>query len=250
MSFSPNIFLSNINSKGGLIKNNRFEVVIPIPPGIDGMKASAIDKFLGQFMNPLQNIVNKASNTVNEFIFGANPQNAITKDHAITKSLALQCEIAQLPGRSLATADNRVYGPVQKYPTNSTYSDIVLTFICTNDFYERKFFDVWMDSIIPRDTNNVRFKKGLDGTGGYTSDISIIQFDDTIKQVYAVKLINAFPTSINEMQLDWSSDTYHKLSVNFTYEYYKSIYEPSFRLPSVSDMASAGMSSLAKKILK
>lgn len=249
MSFSPNLFLSNINSKGGPIKNSRFEVVVPIPPGLDGIQASIVDKFLSEFTNPLQSLVNKASNTVNEFIFGSKPGDAITKDHAITRSLALQCELAQLPGRSFATVDNRVYGPVQKYPVNTTYQDMTLTFICTNDFYERKFFDSWMDSIIPRDTNNVRFKKGIDGTSGYISDISIIQFDDTIKQVYAVKLINAFPTSVNEMQLDWSSDGFHRLSVNFTFEYYRSINEPAFRLPAIGDLATAGLSSLADKAL-
>lgn len=250
MTFSPNLFLSNINSKGGPIKNSRFEVVIPIPQAVRGnMQASAVDKLIGFFSDPIQNVVNNVSNQVNEFIFGSNPNDAITKDHAITRSLAMQCETAQLPGRTFATIDNRVYGPVQKYPINTTYSDMILTFVCTNDFYERKFFDAWMDSIIPRDTNNVRFKKGVDGTGGYTSDISIIQFDDSIKQVYATKLINAFPTSVNEMQLDWASDGYHKLTVNFTYEYYRSVNASRFALPTVQDMATAGLSGLANKAM-
>lgn len=245
MAFSPNLFLSNINSKGGPIKSNRFEVVIPIPSAVkNNMQASLIDRFMSQLTNPIQDIMNQVSGAVNNFIFGSSDSDAITKDHSVTRTLALQCEMAQLPGRTFATADNRVYGPVQKYPVNTTYSDMALTFICTNDFYERKFFDAWMDSIIPRDTNNVRYKKGVDGTGGYTSDIGIIQFDDTIKQVYAVKLINAFPTSVNEMTLDWSADGFHKLTVNFTYEYYRSINAPAFRLPTVQDLATNGLSGL------
>ena len=31
MAFSPNLFLSNINGKGGPARSNRFEVVLPIP---------------------------------------------------------------------------------------------------------------------------------------------------------------------------------------------------------------------------
>ena len=34
MSFSPNLFLSNMTSKDGPAKASRFEVVLPIPPNV------------------------------------------------------------------------------------------------------------------------------------------------------------------------------------------------------------------------
>jgi hypothetical protein len=37
-------------------------------------------------------------------------------------------------------------------------------------------------------------------------------------KIYGVKLINAFPTTVNAMQLNWASDDIHRLSVTFKYD--------------------------------
>ena len=34
MSFSPNLFLANMNAKGGPAKPSRFEVILPIPQSV------------------------------------------------------------------------------------------------------------------------------------------------------------------------------------------------------------------------
>lgn len=47
------------------------------------------------------------------------------------RNLALQCETAELPGRSFATTDIRTYGPIVKIPYQTTYNDMSLTFYCT-----------------------------------------------------------------------------------------------------------------------
>jgi hypothetical protein len=36
-------------------------------------------------------------------------------------------------------------------------------------------------------------------------------------------LIDAFPISVNQLDLDWSNDNFHKLSVTFAYRYWKNI---------------------------
>jgi hypothetical protein len=47
MAFSPNLFLSNINGKGGPARTNRFEVILPIPPYIgESIGNSVIEKIL------------------------------------------------------------------------------------------------------------------------------------------------------------------------------------------------------------
>ena len=49
----------------------------------------------------------------------------------------------------------------------------------------------------------------------------IIQYDDFIKKIFAVELIDAYPIAVNQLDLDWSSDGYHKLTVDFAYTYWK-----------------------------
>jgi hypothetical protein len=83
--------------------------------------------------------------------------------------------------------------------------------LCTNEFYERKLFDRWMEAIHPTDTNNMRYPKG--DKSRYMTNIKIIQYDDFIKQIYAVELIDAFPIGVAPQALSWSDDGFHRLTI-------------------------------------
>ena len=144
-------------SKEGLAKPSRFEVVLPIP------------QYVGQFvengvLDKLLNLPNTLFTSVSGAIGSAlgrgpdDPQ-SVTSNPSISRYLALQCETAELPGKTLLTADAKVYGPGFKVPYQTQYSEISLGFLCTNEFYERKLFDRWLESIMPTDTNNLRFPK-------------------------------------------------------------------------------------------
>ncbi len=49
------------------------------------------------------------------------------------RKLALQCESAELPGRSFATEDVRTYGPIRKVPYQTAFNDAAFTFYCTGN---------------------------------------------------------------------------------------------------------------------
>jgi hypothetical protein len=126
------------------------------------------------------------------------------------------------------THEAKVYGPTFKVPYMSQYGDTNLTFICTNDFYERKLFDRWVEAINPTDTNNLRYAKGEKTR--YMTNIKIIQYDDFIKQIFAIELIDAFPIGIAAQPLSWSEDTFHRLSVQFAYQKYRVVYDGNYDL--------------------
>jgi len=219
MSFSPNLFLSNINGKGGPARTNRFEVILPIPPYIG---QSIGNSFLEKVLNFPNSVFSDVSDAINDAV-GGNSDGMKSSNPSVSRYLALQCESAELPGRTLETADVKIYGPSYKVPYRMQYAETTLTFICTNDFYERKLFERWMDAIIPSDTNNPRFPKS--NVSRYMTDIRIIQYDDIVRQIYAVDLIDAFPTGISPQALSWGDDAFHRLSVQFTYQKYRSIFE-------------------------
>ena len=106
------------------------------------------------------------------------------------------------------------------------YSDINLTFIVSNQFYERKLFERYMECIMPSDTNNMRFPKG--DRSRYYTNIKIIQYDDLVKQIYIVELQDAFPVGIAPMALSWSDDGFHRLGVSFAYQKYEVKYDGGF----------------------
>ena len=226
MSFSPQLFLTNMKAHDGPAKPSRFEVILPIPNYINSFVGNSI---LEQLINLPNNIVSSVTD-----IFSA-PQDPATRttNASLSRYLALQCETAELPGRTIDTHEVKIYGPGFRVPNDSKYAgDINLGFICTNDFYERKLFDRWLEAIHPSDTNNLRFPKGE--TTRYMCNITIIQYDDFIKKIYSVQLVDAFPIGVAAQPLNWSEDNFHRLSVQFAYQRYKVIYEGSYDLAAAA----------------
>ena len=76
---------------------------------------------------------------------------------------------------------------------------------------EKYFFDDWFEYINPKDTNNYKYKEE------YSTDLLINQYDLTNRLTYSARIIQAYPISINQLDLDWSTDGYHKLVVTFAY---------------------------------
>lgn len=226
MSFLPQLFLSNIKAKDGLARPNRFEVILPIPPYIGRFVEQSVIERLLNFPN---NIVANFSDSITGKGRDLESQ---TANPSITRYLALQCEAAELPGKTLQTADVKIYGSPFKVPYQTQYSDVTLTFLCTNEFYERKLFDRWTEAIMPMDTNNLRYSK--DESTRYLTNISIIQYDDFIKKIYAVELMDAFPIGIAPQTLNWSDDGFHRLGIQFAYQRYRVVHEGSYDLAAAA----------------
>ena len=221
MSFSPQLFLSNMQAKDGPAKPSRFEVILPIPQYISNFVGSSI-------LESLVNLPNSIIAGVQDIVNTTSDEQSKTTNASLSRYLALQCETAELPGKTLMTHDAKVYGPTFKVPYMSQYGDTNLTFICTNDFYERKLFERWLEAINPTDTNNLRYAKGEKTR--YMTNIKIIQYDDFIKQIFAIELIDAFPIGIAAQPLSWAEDTFHRLSVQFAYQKYRVVYDGNYDL--------------------
>ena len=224
MSFSPNLFLSHMRSKDGPAKPSRFEVILPIPAYINQFVPNNI-------IENLLNLPNAIFGTVTETIGSLIGNAPVGSNATLSRYLALQCESAELPGKTLQTQDVKIYGPSFKVPYQTQYNEITLTFLSTNDFWERKLFDRWIEAIHPSDTNNMRYAKGPQT---YMTPIKIIQYDDFIKQIYAVELIDAFPIGVAAQQLSWSDDSFHRVSVQFAYQRYKPVYTGSYDLAAAA----------------
>ena len=131
------------------------------------------------------------------------------------RSLIYRCETAQFPGRTFATTEQKTYGPIEKFPYLNTYNDLDLTFIVDDDMSQKVFFDAWMSYINPLYNNNYRYK------GDYATTLVVNQYDVSGEKTYSINLVEAFPISMNQMDLNWGDDSYHKLSVTFAYTYWQ-----------------------------
>lgn len=129
--------------------------------------------------------------------------------------LSLRCESTELPGRSLMTTSMKIYGIEEKFPYLSSYNDVSLTFIVSDDMIEKKIFESWLDYIHPSATFNFKYKDE------YSSNLKITQYDLKKTESYQVLLKRAYPIAVNPLSLDWGSDGYHKLTVTFVYDYWE-----------------------------
>lgn len=80
------------------------------------------------------------------------------------------CDEAEIPGINLLTKESRTFGPEFKTAYQRAYDPVQLSFILTNDFQTRYFFEAWMDSI-----ND--FESGISSYySDYVTDITISQY--------------------------------------------------------------------------
>jgi len=143
------------------------------------------------------------------------------------ESLTYRCESTNIPGRTFATTEQKFgSNPSEKHAYHTTYNDVDMTFIVTENstinrltgkiensaLPEKQLFDEWMNIINPTETYDFAYK-----TDYVAPNIEIRELDSAGNLLYGVKLIDAFPISVNQLDLDWSNDGYHKLSVTFAY---------------------------------
>lgn len=128
-----------------------------------------------------------------------------------SRMLTMRCENAELPGRTIATTSMKIYGVEEKFPYMSSYNDLSLTFIVSDDMKEKLFFDAWLNWINPNISYNLKYKQE------YSVALRINQYDVQNKVSYSVDLVDAYPIAVNGLDLNWSAEGYHKLTVTFAY---------------------------------
>lgn len=133
-----------------------------------------------------------------------------------SRNLTLRCESAQLPSRTFATADQKIgSNPIEKHAYQSNYNESEMTFIVSDDMSEKIFFDAWMEFINPTLSFDFNYRND------YISTLTVNQYSVDNKKTYSINLIDAFPVSVNQLDLDWSNDGHHKLTVVFAYRYWQ-----------------------------
>jgi len=142
------------------------------------------------------------------------PPSALSNKLAAARVVSLFCDISSLPGMSITTKGQRIYGPAYQRPVSSEFGGeaISMTFYVDNKFDVKDFFDSWMFSIVNPNSFNVMYQQE------YVTPIKITQLNENDEDQYSIFLEDAFPRSMNMMDMNMSStNQVHKLTVNFSY---------------------------------
>lgn len=183
-------FKATISKHGGLAHTNRFAVIMQPP------QQSLLN------INIQDQITNLASGESFKW------QSLINDP----RDLAMLCESVSFPGRRIHTFDYQSVRNNLKVPNGYENEDVTCMFHLTNDYYLKKMFENWQNMIIDFQTYKTGYLRD------YASDIVIQQLNHANLPTYGVRLIDAYPTTINSVDLsNLDESTTVRLNVTFSY---------------------------------
>tara|TARA_Y100000114_G_scaffold151682_1_gene168792 strand:- start:185 stop:850 length:666 start_codon:yes stop_codon:yes gene_type:complete len=190
---------ATISKKGGVAFANRFQVFFTPPGGVTIGNLTSQDPRV---------LVGSLATTA---LSGGSLKNIVPDP----RDISILCETVNLPGRQISTNEYLSDRQAVKIPYGIINEDVTMSFILTNDYFMKKLFDNWMSGVFDVKDYRAGYKKD------FTTDVIIQQLNSKNVPIYGVKLENAFPITMNSIQLDSNSEnTVQKLNVTLSYENY------------------------------
>ena len=145
---------------------------------------------------------------------------------AIERNIMLRCDTVDIPGRTIASAEYRVYGPLRKIGYGAVYTDVAMSILMSEDFRERAYFEQWQDKIINHGAfGSSRASHNVGYYNDYVGNVTIRQFGNGGDLMSVHTLQEAYPVNVSPVQMNWGSNEFAKLAVAFAYRDYKVVYE-------------------------
>lgn len=133
-----------------------------------------------------------------------------------TESLMMFCSQVNLPGINIATNPAKIFGETFEFAYEKIYGPITLNFYVDANLEVKKIFDSWIEQI--QDPITKKFGYYSD----YTTDMEIFVYNSEQKKVYSMKLYEAYPKTISDIQMDYSaSGGFMNLQVTFSYRFFE-----------------------------
>lgn len=182
--FSLGRYIKTLNASGGPLLKNRFLCVFTPPQNTTPFIRYNIDPFV-----------------------------------ISSQILSLFCFSASFPGRAFESFDSRYYGPSKKFPLQSNFDEVSMSFVTSSKTaQERRYFDAWQDVVQNKVNWNMEYRRQ------YATPLEIHTYDVENNFVYGLKLHNAWPSTVQGEELDVNSaEDFQKVTVTFSYDYWTPI---------------------------
>ena len=158
---------------------------------------------------------------------------------ADSRALNILCTRASLPGKQILTHDRRINMQFEKVEYTFGVDDVSLSFLLTNDYSAKVYFDNWRKKIINEETLTVNYKTEYQESvrihqlkrpiapsinrGGGSNRLDVNIREDT---VYSVELIDAFPTTLQSIEFTNDLDAIAEFTVQMSYTNFRVIEKP------------------------
>ena len=215
-----NEILGTYRSDDGIARPSRYEVLLLPPTGVRNIKGFSSNMSAGIMGESL------GDGTV--------------------RQTSIRCESIQFPGRNLDTApDTNIYGPTREIVQGYSFAEINATFQMSSDLKEKRLFETWQKLAYNPETWSMGYYDD------YVGSVQIYQLDENDNRRYGVELVEAFPKTIAAQDLNYgSTNQQQKLSVSFSYRYWKNLQDEADLPKSLQDrIANILVNTVERKLL-
>ncbi len=129
------------------------------------------------------------------------------------------CSAVVLPGKRISTIEATHNHNLSKKPYSMATDEVSTTFLLTNDYLVKKYFDVWQEMIV--DSTGSHYKTLYKDQ--YAAGVTIHALDNAEKTAikYTNILENAYPIQMSAVELGESQEGLMELTVTWEYDNWK-----------------------------
>jgi hypothetical protein len=163
------------------------------------------------------------------------PQKALSTPPAsgfnsgISDMISLYCDNVNMPGMEYVQETYRIYGPSFNRPMVVNFgAGCTLNFLVDKNYQVKAMFEAWMNSVIDPATYIATYSEDYLSSGIIISALSHSdpQYQSSSNDIitHSVRLIDAWPVSMNTLPFDASNPGIQRLAVTFSYGKWTSAY--------------------------
>ena len=137
------------------------------------------------------------------------------------QEVQFRCKAAQLPASTVGLIEVPYFGRKIKVAGDRTFDNWNVTVMNDEDYVVRNSFERWLGAINSHESNrrNAQFVNSRN----YSVQATVRQFGKTGFPIKTYKFVDAFPTSISAIGLDYEQqNAIEQFDVEFTYNYFTS----------------------------
>lgn len=135
-------------------------------------------------------------------------------DDITIQKIHLFCEQATLPAMNIVTSPIRTWGEVREMPYDRMFDPVTLTFYVDTDMKVKLFFDKWISSIQGYSSRQFNFYEN------YIVDLEVEVFDSGENSKYKVTLVEAYPKTLNAVEMNYNGKDIMRVQVTMAYRYW------------------------------
>ena len=142
------------------------------------------------------------------------------------RNLNMTCTAVNLPGRQIETTDRIIGMKTERVVNGFVSDDVSMTFMLTNQYEAKRYFDEWSALSVDTEAYELNYKYDEFGNPAYAKPVTIHQLNAEAENVYVCTLQEAFPTTINAIELSGEASALVQLNVQLSYTNWSGEWKP------------------------